>query len=95
MGNNQDGIDGELCPSGYPAAPGWDPVTGNLGTIRFNPFVDCAIKWQDRDNFIAATNDDDGMGQASGSHAQISVQSSHLLLVLFLVSQVLAIIMDN
>lgn len=98
MGNNQDGIDGELCPYGYPAAPGWDPVTG-LGTIRFDPFVDCAIKWQDRYNFIATTTtNDDGMGQApaSGSHAQILVQQSpYLLLLLFLVSQVLAIIMDN
>ena len=43
LGNNQIGIDGLPCAFGYPAAPGWDPVTG-LGSINFAPFVKCVQK---------------------------------------------------
>ena len=50
VGDNQQGVEWDRCPYGYPAAPGWDPVTG-LGTINFNPFVQCAKKWQDRDRY--------------------------------------------
>ena len=37
---------GEKCLYGYPAAPGWDAATG-LGTIKFDPFVACAKRYQD------------------------------------------------
>ena len=46
VGNNMVGEDGTACLFGFPAAPGWDPVTG-LGTINFKPFVECAMKYQD------------------------------------------------
>lgn len=45
MGNNQWSTT-QKCLYGFPAAPGWDPATG-LGTINFEPFVECAMKWQD------------------------------------------------
>lgn len=34
------------CLFGFPAAPGWDAATG-LGSIRFDPFVSCAKRYQD------------------------------------------------
>lgn len=46
IGNNMVGEQGSACLYGFPAAPGWDPVTG-LGTINFESFVDCAMKYQD------------------------------------------------
>jgi tripeptidyl-peptidase-1 len=46
IGNNQFGEKGYLCQYGYPAAVGWDPVTG-LGSINFNPFVECIKVYQD------------------------------------------------
>lgn len=46
IGNNVANKGGSSCLYGFPAAQGWDPVTG-LGTINFGPFVDCAMKWQD------------------------------------------------
>jgi tripeptidyl-peptidase-1 len=46
IGNNQSGENGYLCQYGYPAAVGWDPVTG-LGSINFNPFVECIKVYQD------------------------------------------------
>ena len=46
MGDNQSDEKGDLCQYGYPAAVGWDPVTG-LGSINFNPFVDCVKLYQD------------------------------------------------
>jgi hypothetical protein len=36
----------DKCLYGYPAAPGWDAATG-LGTIKFDPFVACAKRYQD------------------------------------------------
>lgn len=47
IGENQgaEGVLGE-CPFGFPAAPGWDAATG-LGSIRFDPFVSCAKRYQD------------------------------------------------
>ena len=49
VGNNQENEGGIPCLYGFPAAPGWDPVTG-LGSIRFGPFVECVMKYQDRSN---------------------------------------------
>ena len=49
FGNNQPGSNGLPCLYGFPAAPGWDPVTG-LGSINFDPFVECAKKYQDQRN---------------------------------------------
>lgn len=46
IGDNQFGESGYLCQYGYPAAVGWDPVTG-LGSINFNPFVECVKVYQD------------------------------------------------
>ena len=47
IGNNQPNKgDGDNCLNGFPAAPGWDAVTG-LGTIQFEPFVKCAKRHQD------------------------------------------------
>lgn len=46
-GNIQWGSAGsDKCLYGYPAAPGWDAATG-LGTIKFDPFVACAKRYQD------------------------------------------------
>ena len=45
-GNNQWAGKNTKCLYGFPAAPGWDPATG-LGTIRFEPFVECAKRYQD------------------------------------------------
>ena len=56
VGNNQVGIGGDACPYGFPAAPGWDPVTG-LGTLRFDPFVQCVKKWQDREKSSRSQDD--------------------------------------
>jgi len=46
IGDNQSNEDGDLCQYGYPAAAGWDPVTG-LGSIQFAPFVECVKAYQD------------------------------------------------
>ena len=46
VGDNQNGESGSPCLFGFPAARGWDPLTG-LGSINFEPFVDCAMKYQD------------------------------------------------
>lgn len=46
QGNNQNTqIPGQPCAFGFPSAQGWDPVTG-LGSIQFEPFVDCVKKYQ-------------------------------------------------
>jgi hypothetical protein len=47
MGDNQSNQNGDLCQYGFPAAIGWDPVTG-LGSINFGNFVACAKKYQDK-----------------------------------------------
>lgn len=47
VGNNQgDKQFGNKCLYGFPAAPGWDPATG-FGSIKFDPFVACAKRYQD------------------------------------------------
>jgi hypothetical protein len=47
IGNNQGGKGGNLtCLFGYPAASGWDPATG-FGSIKFEPFIACAKRYQD------------------------------------------------
>lgn len=46
IGDNQAGEEKTPCLVGFPAAPGWDAVTG-LGSIKFDPFVECAMKYQD------------------------------------------------
>ena len=46
IGDNQAGDSSRPCLYGFPTAPGWDPVTG-LGSIKFDPFVTCAKKYQD------------------------------------------------
>ncbi len=46
VGNNKAGEDGGNCLYGFPAAPGWDPATG-FGSIKFDPFVTCAKRYQD------------------------------------------------
>lgn len=55
VGDNLANEDGYPCLNGFPAAPGWDPVTG-LGSINFGPFVECAKKYQDlqRDPNVAS-----------------------------------------
>ncbi len=64
FGDNQPGVGWDLCPYGYPAAPGWDPVTG-LGTINFNPFIQCVKKWQDKDTYPVSKSE--GMSSQSGA----------------------------
>ena len=46
VGDNQANETPETCLYGYPAAPGWDAATG-FGSIKFEPFVNCAKKYQD------------------------------------------------
>jgi tripeptidyl-peptidase-1 len=50
VGSNQAGktkfATGSECLFGFPAAPGWDAATG-LGSVRFEPFVECAKRYQD------------------------------------------------
>lgn len=46
VGDNQANEIPETCLYGYPASPGWDASTG-LGSINFEPFVNCAKKYQD------------------------------------------------
>ena len=47
IGNNQANEDGDKsCLFGFPAAPGWDAATG-FGSINFDPFVECAKRYQD------------------------------------------------
>jgi hypothetical protein len=46
VGDNQVDEASESCLYGYPAAPGWDASTG-FGSIKFEPFVNCAKKYQD------------------------------------------------
>ena len=45
-GNTTTDMAGDTCLFGYPAAPGWDAATG-MGSIRFEPFVACAKRYQD------------------------------------------------
>lgn len=45
-GNNTGSEDTDVCNFGYPATPGWDAVSG-WGTINFEPFVQCAMKYQE------------------------------------------------
>lgn len=48
IGNNQPGAQVDTpCLYGFNAAPGWDPVTG-LGSINLQPFIKCAMRWQDQ-----------------------------------------------
>jgi tripeptidyl-peptidase I len=46
VGNTTANSEGDACLFGYPAAPGWDAATG-MGSIRFEPFVACAKRYQD------------------------------------------------
>ena len=46
VSDNQVDEASESCLYGYPAAPGWDASTG-FGSIKFEPFVNCAKKYQD------------------------------------------------
>ena len=46
IGNNQGGKTESTCLFGYPAASGWDPATG-FGSIKFEPFIACAKRYQD------------------------------------------------
>jgi hypothetical protein len=46
VGNTTAAASGEECLFGFPAAPGWDAATG-LGSIKFEPFVACAKRYQD------------------------------------------------
>ena len=46
VGDNQVNEKRERCLYGYPAVPGWDASTG-FGSIKFEPFVNCAKRYQD------------------------------------------------
>lgn len=65
-GNNTASEDDTVCAYGYPATPGWDAVSG-WGTINFEPFVDCAIKYQKLGK-KPEFPDQDGTQPSSSSH---------------------------
>ena len=84
IGDNQVGENQVPCLNGFPAAPGWDAVTG-LGSIKFDPFVECAMKYQDatlRQDTAASPATSPGSAPSSG-HAR---QALSLLFVYIMVA---------
>lgn len=76
VGDNLANEDGYPCLNGFPAAPGWDPVTG-LGSINFGPFTECAKKYQDLQKYPKMSSDALNLG----SHKILA--ASILLFVFF------------
>lgn len=77
VGDNQAGKgNGKKCLNGYPASPGWDAATG-LGSIKFEPFVACAKRYQDEVRGKALEQLPDG-SYRTWSEAKGSAQSGSM-----------------